>query len=236
MLARNQGCARLLEMGEKARIKSVDQHEFDAFLARPSGSPAAGLIVLQEAFGVNAHIRRVTESYARDGFLAVAPALFDRMERGVELGYEGADREQGIVFARRLDPGDAVKDVSATLQFLRDQNMKRCGVIGYCLGGSVAWLAAVRLDADAAVGYYGGQIPRFKEENPRCPVMLHFGTRDKHIPKSEIDQLQQLHPAVQIFWYDADHGFNCDDRASYNAQAAGLARERSLEFLKKHLA
>lgn len=236
MLARNEGCARLWEMGENIRIKAVDQHEFDAYLSRPSEPPSAGLVVVQEAFGVNSHIRRVTDSYTQDGFLSIAPALFDRVQRGVELGYEGSDREQGLAFARRLDLGDAVKDVSATLQYLRDQNVKRCGVIGYCLGGSVAWLGATRLQADAAVGYYGGKIPGFKEENPRCPVMLHFGTRDKHIPKAEIDQLQQLHPAVQVFWYDAGHGFNCDDRASYNAQAASLARERSLEFLRKHLA
>lgn len=223
-------------MGENVRIRSVDQHEFDAYLSRPTSKPFAGLLVVQEAFGVNPHIRRVTDDYAQQGFLAIAPALFDRIQPGVELGYEGADREQGIAFARRIDLGDAVKDVSATLQYVREQNAKRCGVIGYCLGGSVAWLAATRLDADAAVGYYGGQIPRFKEEKPRCPVMLHFGTQDKHIPRTEIERLQQLHPAVQVFWYDAGHGFNCEDRASYNAQAASLARERSLEFLRKHLA
>jgi len=223
-------------MGENVRLKSSDSHELDTYLSRPTGAAVGGLIVVQEAFGVNAHIRRVTDGYARDGFLAIAPALFDRFERGVELGYEGADRDKGIALARQIDPGDALKDVAAALQYLRKQKVEKCGVIGYCLGGSVAWLASTRLDPDVAIGYYGGYIARFAHENPRCPVMLHFGTLDKHIPKSDIDQVQKHHPDVQIFWYEADHGFNCDDRASYNPEAAGLARERSLSFLKKHLA
>lgn len=222
-------------MNSTIKLKSTDGHEFDAYLARPAGEPIAGLVVVQEAFGVNAHIRRVTDSYARDGFLAVAPALFDRIERGVELGYQGTDREKGIALARQSDPGNAVNDVSAALGYLRSQNVQKCGVIGYCFGGTIAWLAATRLDANAAVGYYGGYIARFGHEKPRCPVMLHFGTLDKHIPKSDIDEVQRLHPNVQIFWYEADHGFNCDDRPSYNPEAARLARERSLEFLKKHL-
>jgi carboxymethylenebutenolidase len=108
-------------------------------------------------------------------------------------------------------------------------------VIGYCFGGTVAWLAATRLDPGAAVGYYGGYIAHFGHESPRCPVMLHFGTLDKHIPRADIDRVQAAHPEVQVFWYDADHGFNCDARATYNAAAAGRSRERSLEFLKKHL-
>lgn len=221
-------------MGEKIKLKAVDGHEFDAYVARPEKTPQAGLVVIQEAFGVNAHIRRVTDSYAQDGFLAIAPAMFDRVERGVELGYEGADRQKGISLARQIDHGDAVKDVSTTLEYLRSQKVSNCGVIGYCFGGTIAWLAATRLDANVVVGYYGGQIARYAHENPRCPVMLHFGTLDKHIPKSEIDRVQNLHPNVQIFWYDADHGFNCDDRASYDPEAAKLARERSLEFLRKH--
>ena len=222
-------------MGENLKLQASDCHHLGAYLARPAEKAIAGLVVVQEAFGVNAHIRRVADAYARDGFLVIAPALFDRIERGVELGYEGADRERGMSLARQIDLGDALKDISAALDYLRGQNAGKCGVIGYCLGGTVAWLAATRLDPDAAVGYYGGYIGRFAEEKPRCPVMLHFGTLDRHIPKSDIDQVQARHPDVKIFWYEADHGFNCDDRAAYNAQAAKLARERSLEFLKKRL-
>jgi carboxymethylenebutenolidase len=221
-------------MSKTVKLKAGDGHELGAYVALPAGPPIAGLVVIQEAFGVNGHIRSVADGFARDGFLAVAPALFDRIERGVELGYQGEALEKGIALARQINPDDAVKDVAAALDWLREQKVGRAGVIGYCFGGTLAWLAATRLDVAAAVGYYGGYIARFANENPRSPVMLHFGTLDKHIPKADVDQVQAAHPEVQIFWYEADHGFNCDDRASYNPQAAKLARERSLEFLKKH--
>jgi carboxymethylenebutenolidase len=223
-------------LGEQVTLKAADGHELDAYLSRPAGRSIAGLVVIQEAFGVNRHIRSVADGYARDGFLAIAPAMFDRVERGVELGYEGADREKGITLARSLNPEGAVKDVAAALAYLRKQSLTKCGVIGYCLGGTMAWLAATRLDPDAAVGYYGGQIAKYSAETPRCPAMLHFGLLDKHIPTTDIDGVQTAHPEVPIFWYEADHGFNCNDRASYKPAAAQLARERSLEFLKKHLA
>ena len=222
-------------MSEKVRLQASDGHELDAYVARPQGTPVAGLVVIQEAFGVNHHIRTVTDGYAKDGFLAIAPALFDRIERGIEVGYESAAREKGIALARQTNPDNAMKDVAASLGYLRKE-VKKCEVIGYCLGGTMAWLAATRLDPDAAVGYYGGGLAKFAQENPHCPVMLHFGSLDKHIPKEEVDKVQEAHPEVQIFWYAADHGFNCDERASYNAAAAKQALERSLEFLRKHLA
>ena len=221
-------------MSETVRLKASDSHELAAYVAWPSATPIAGLVVLQEAFGVNRHIRSVTDSYAKDGFLALAPALFDRFERGVELGYEGADFEKGIALARQSNPENIMKDVAAALEYLRKQKAKKSGVIGYCLGGSMAWLAATRLNPDVAVGYYGGYIARFAQENLRCPVMLHFGTLDKHIPKEDVERVHAAHPEVEIFWYEADHGFNCTDRSSYTATAAKQARDRSLEFLKKH--
>jgi len=224
-------------MSEKVKLKAGDGHELDAYVAAPSGQPIAGLVVVQEAFGVNAHIRSVADGYARDGFLAIAPALYDRVERGVELGYEGQDRDKGIAIARQMNPDDTVKDIDAALAWLNGQHIGKSGVIGYCLGGTMAWLAATRLDMGAAVGYYGGYIDRFAQETPRCAVMLHFGKLDKHIPKEDVDKVQAAHPDVQVFWYEnADHGFNCNDRASYNPAAAKLARERSLAFLKQHLA
>jgi len=223
-------------MSEQVKLKAADGHELDAYVARASGTITAGLVVIQEAFGLNRHIRSVADGYANDGFLAVAPALFDRMERGVELAYTGADAQKGIALARQINPDDAMKDIAAALEYLRNQGVKKCGVIGYCLGGTMAWLSATRLNCAAAVGYYGGNIGRFEQEKPRCPVMLHFGMLDKHIPKEEIDKVKAAHPEVQIFWYDgADHGFNCNDRASYNPEAARLARERSLAFLKQYL-
>jgi carboxymethylenebutenolidase len=224
-------------VSETVRIKASDGHELDAYVARPNDEPTAGLVVIQEAFGVNRHIRSVTDSYAKDGFLALAPALFDRIERGVELGYEGEDRQRGIALARQCNPADAMADVAAALGYLRRCTPKKCccGVIGYCFGGTMAWFSATRLNPDAAVGYYGGYIANFAQENPHCPVMLHFGTLDKHIPKEDVGRVHTAHPDVEIFWYEADHGFNCDDRASFHGAAAKQARDRSLEFLKKHL-
>ncbi|HEY6445066.1 MAG TPA: dienelactone hydrolase family protein [Acidobacteriaceae bacterium] len=224
-------------MGEHVTLRASDGFELDAYVARPQGEPVAGLVVVQEAFGVNSHIRSVTDGWAKDGFLAVAPALFDRVERGVELGYAGDDLQKGMALIRQGDTGDRVKDTAAALAYARKESGKKAGVIGYCLGGSVAWLAAARLDPDAAVGYYGGMILKFADEAPKAPIMLHFGLQDTHIPKTEIDsKVAAAYPEIPIYWYDAGHGFSCNDRASYNAEAANVARERSLAFLRKHLA
>ena len=190
---------------------------------------------MQEIFGVNGHIRSVADEYARDGFLAVAPALFDRIERGVDLGYEGADVQKAMSFVARLDIDKAVADVAATLDYAKVTSPKRAGVIGYCFGGTVAWLSATRLGPDAAVGYYGGRIGNFAAENPSCPVMLHFGRKDSHIPADDVQKIHTAHPDVEIYWYDAGHAFNATPRASYHAEAAKLARERSLAFLKENL-
>lgn len=223
-------------MGEHVKLQAEDGHELDAYVARPEGTPIAGIVVVQEAFGVNSHIRSVADGYAKDGFLAVAPALFDRIERGVELGYSDEDLGRGIGIARQGKPEDWVKDVAAALAFARHETGKKAGVIGYCLGGTVAWLAATRLKPDAVVGYYGGNILAFAAENPKAPVMLHFGKEDQHIPKEKIDSVfMAAHPKIPVHWYDAGHGFNCNDRASYNPEAARQARERSLAFLKKNL-
>jgi carboxymethylenebutenolidase len=224
-------------MGDHVQLTASDGYELDAYVARPAAQPIAGLVVVQEAFGVNSHIRSVTDDWARDGFLAVAPALFDRVERGVELTYSQEDMQKGMALIRQGNPDDRVKDVAAALDFARQASGRKAGVVGYCLGGSKAWLAATRLNPHAAVGYYGGKILDYACETPKAPLMLHFGLQDAHIPKAEIDsRVAAPHPEIPIFWYDAGHGFNCNDRASYNADAAKLARARSLEFLKKHLA
>ena len=222
-------------MSEPVTLSAADGHSFNAYVARPAGEPAAGLVVLQEIFGVNAHIRSVADGYANDGFLAVAPALFDRIERGVELGYEGADMQKAMTFIPRLDIDKAVADMAAALEFARKASGKKTGVIGYCFGGTLAWLAATRLYPDAAVGYYGGRIGNYAHEEPSCPVMLHFGRKDSHIPAEEVEKVQATHPEAEIYWYDAGHAFNATPRTSYNADAARLARERSLAFLKKFL-
>jgi carboxymethylenebutenolidase len=222
-------------MGERITVHSADGHELGAYVARPMGAPIAGLVVIQEIFGVNEHIRSVADGYAQDGFLAVAPAIFDRLERDVELSYDPADMQKAVSFIPRLDIDKAVIDIGATLDYAARSAGKRAGVIGYCLGGTLAWLAATRFHPDAAVGYYGGRIGNYAAENPSSPVMLHFGRKDTHIPAEEVEKVHAAHPGVEIHWYDAGHTFNCEPRPSYNPEAARLARERSLEFLKKNL-
>lgn len=224
-------------MSETAKLKAADGHELDPYVARPAGQPIAGLVVIQEVFGVNRHIRSVADGYARDGFLAVAPALFDRVEHGVELSYEGTDLQKAMSIRQKLDIAKSVQDVNAALEYVREQTGRKSGVIGYCFGGLLAWLSATRLQPDAAVGYYAGGIGNFTSENPRCPVQLHFGKLDTHIPAEQVNKVKTAHPEVEIHWYqNAGHGFNCDMRSSYSPEAAALARTRALAFLKKHLA
>ena len=222
-------------MSDSVMLRASDGHELGAYVAMPEGEPIAGLVVVQEIFGVNAHMRRVADGYAKDGFLAIAPAVFDRIERNVELGYEGADMDKARSFVPKLDMEKALMDVEAAMKYAAASTGKKVGVIGYCFGGSVAWLAAARLHPAVAVGYYGGQIARFAAEKPECPVMLHFGRQDAHIPASDVEKVQQAHPEVEVYWYDAGHGFNCDARGSFNPAEAKVARERSLAFLRKHL-
>jgi carboxymethylenebutenolidase len=222
-------------MSEHTSLKAEDGHRLDAYVARPKGEPIVALVVVQEVFGVNAHIRSVADGYAKEGFLAVAPALFDRVERGVDLKYEGQDMQKAMTLAKKLNIDDMLKDTSAAIDYARTQSGKKTGVIGYCLGGSIAWLCACRFKIDAAVGYYGGYIPQYASEQPKCPVMLHFGRKDAHIPVEAVDKIRAAHPEVPIFLYEAGHGFNCDARASYDPASAKAARERSLEFLRKNL-
>jgi carboxymethylenebutenolidase len=222
-------------MGNHVTLKASDGHELNAYVARPASEPIGGLVVVQEIFGVNAHIRSVADGYARDGFLAVAPALFDRIERGVELGYEGADRQKAMSFVPKLDAEKSLADVAAAVEFAQSETGKKVGVVGYCYGGTIAWLAATRLHV-AAVGYYGGHISNYAGEKLAAPVMLHFGSQDAHIPPGKVETIHAAHPDVEIYWYDAGHGFNRDVDASYNKEAAVVARERSLKFLKRHLA
>jgi carboxymethylenebutenolidase len=223
-------------MAESITLTAADGHRLGAYVARPEGETIAALVVVQEIFGVNAHIRSVADGYAKDGFLAVAPALFDRIERNVELAYDGADMQKAMTFIPKLDVEKALADVAAAMEFAASATGKKVGVIGFCFGGTLAWLAATRLQPAAAVAYYGGRIANYAAETPAAPVMLHFGKQDKHIPAEEVEKLNAAHPGVEVYWYDAGHGFNCDARASYDREAARLARERSLVFLRKHLA
>ena len=220
-------------MGETVELAAADGHRLAAYLARPETRPSAGLVVCQEVFGVNEHIRRVTDGFAQAGYLAVAPALFDRAERGVELGYEGDDLAKGRSLRGEVPWDRAMADVEAAAK--RVAGTGKTAVVGYCWGGSLAWLAACRLSFDAAVGYYGGNVHEFRGETPRCPTLLHFGEQDAFIPMDHVAELRASRPEVEIHSYPADHGFNCDSRGSYEPESAKTALERTLSFFERHL-
>lgn len=223
-------------MSSTIKLTASSGHQLDAYIARPTSEPIAGLVVIQEIFGVNQHIRSIADGYARDGFLAIAPALFDRIERNVELPYDGPEAKRGMELMRQLNIDNALADVNAVLQYVRQHTAKKSGVIGYCFGGLLAWLSAARLNPDAAVGYYAGGIGNYASETPHCPVQLHFGKLDTHIPAEQVNKVHAAHPEVEVNWYEkAGHGFNCDMRSSYNPEAAALARSRALTFLKRNL-
>jgi carboxymethylenebutenolidase len=221
-------------MSEKVKIKASDGHELDAYVVKPQGTPIGGLVVVQEIFGVNHHIRSVADNFAHHGFFVVAPALFDRVERNFERGYEGEDMKKGAELAQKLEIDNSVKDVEAALEYAKKQTGKTASVVGYCFGGMIAWLSSTRLKPASAVGYYGGGIAKFANETPKVPVMLHFGKQDTHIPLEDVDKVAKAHPEVQIFLYDAGHGFNCSARSSHNEAASKTALERTLKFLKDH--
>jgi carboxymethylenebutenolidase len=216
-------------MGTHIRLTASDGHACDAYRADPETPPKAGLVVVQEIFGVNEHMRAVTDGFAAEGYAAIAPALFDRTETGVELGYEEADLVRGRALRAAVDWDQTMLDVAAAAEALEPAG--KIGVVGYCWGGSVAWVAACRLDLDGAVGYYGGQIVDFKDEKPGCPTMLHFGETDAGIPLSDVDAVRAAQPDVPIHLYPTGHGFNCDHRAGYHAESAKLALGRTLGLL-----
>jgi carboxymethylenebutenolidase len=223
-------------MGEMVQLRAKDGHELDAYVVQPGVPAKGGLVIVQEIHGVNAHIRAVADRYADDGFVVVAPALFDRIERGVELRGSGEDMERAMDLLKSFDIEKGVDDVAAAVQCERCfGNVKKIGVVGYCLGGTLAWLSAARLPIHAAVGYYGGRIAQYLGERPKVPVMLHFGEQDQHIPQSEIDAIAKAYPQVSIYTYPAGHGFNRDGSAGYSASCATRARARTLEFLREHL-
>ena len=222
-------------MGQTRQLRAADGFTLGAYEALPEGKPKGGVVVVQEIFGVNVHIREVCEGYAARGYAAIAPQIFDRVERDVELGYEGADMERGIAIARgQLEMDKALIDIQAAIDEAGKQG--KVGVVGYCFGGLMAWLSACSLDNVAcASAYYGGGIGGQTDNPARCPVIMHFGELDAHIPMSEVDAIRSALPDVTVYVYDADHGFNCDHRASFNAAAAELARQRTLEFFAENL-
>jgi carboxymethylenebutenolidase len=222
-------------VSETIRLKASDGFELSAYVARPSGTPKRGLVVIQEIFGVNGHIRRVTDEFARDGFLAIAPALFDRIEPEIELGYTPKDIERGLELKSKSPTENALRDIEAArTEVARAASV---GVIGYCWGGFLTWISATRLQGfSAAVSYYGGGIGSVAEEQPKCPVLMHFGERDHAIPLADVNKVRAAHQhGVEIHLYPSGHGFSCDERESFDPDSARVARERTLRFLEAHL-
>lgn len=214
-------------------LTAEDGHELGGVIAHPAGEPKGGIVIVQEIFGLNLHIRNLVEDYARQGYRTVAPALFDRVERGVERGYGPAGIAAGLAVKERISDDDAIGDILAAAQFL---DGLRVAVIGYCWGGTLAWKCAAELEIEAAVCYYGGGVAAAIDLQPQCPVMLHFGEKDAHIPMADVKTLQARYPDMPIFTYPAGHGFNCNHRADFHADSAALALSRTLEFLETHLA
>lgn len=220
-------------MSEFITLSASDGHKFSAWYSPPQGKPKAGLIVIQEIFGVNDHIRDVTNRFAKEGYLAVAPALFDRYERNVDIGYTEADVAKGRSFMPGFDWDKALLDIDATRVSL--SSLGSIGVTGFCLGGSLAWLSACRLNFKAAVCYYGGAISKFAKEKPLCPTIMHFGTQDANIPMSMVEEIKAAQPKVPVFMYEAGHGFACDQRGSFNEAARDEAWKRTLTHFGKLL-
>lgn len=214
-------------------LTSADGHVFDAYEVIPENAHAA-IVVVQEIFGVNAHIRSVADSYAAEGYHVVAPAMFDRVERNVELDYDADGVEAGKTYRGGLETKDALADIAASVEHVASSGP--VGVVGYCFGGSMAWLAAGLPSVGAAVGYYGGQITEFMNSAPTAPIMLHFGSLDNSIPVADVEAIRGAYPELDVFVYEgAGHGFNCDARGSFHPEAAQLSQTRTLDFFRSAL-
>lgn len=227
-------------MGTFIDLEAADGFAFPAYVASPAGQPKGGIVVLQEIFGVNSHIRSVADGYAAQGYLAVAPATFHRVKPGVDIGYTPDDMAAGVALKAAVEalpaPG-VMRDIQAAITHARQAG--KVGVVGYCWGGLLTWRCACTLEGlSAAVPYYGGGMttPAEIARKSKVPVLAHFGEKDHWITLASVEAFKKAHPEVEVQIYAADHGFNCEQRASFDAAAAKLARERSWAFFAKHLA
>lgn len=213
-------------------IKTADDQIISAYRTG-SDSAKHGLIVLQEIFGINAHIRDVCDKFAEKGYDVIAPALFDRVKKNVELGYTSDDVQNGLAIRAKLNAADTLKDIEAAIKIMEG---KPVVIVGYCWGGALAWEAACALDGlRAASCWYGGGIAQSKDLAAKIPVQMHFGGQDSSIPMSDVDAIKAAQPDIDIYVYpEAGHGFGCDQRGSYNAEAYQLALERTLHFFEQH--
>jgi carboxymethylenebutenolidase len=222
-------------VGHDIKLTASDNFQLGAYRADPASAPRAAVVVIQEIFGVNHHIRAVCDRFAGNGYVAIAPAIFDRIERNFQSGYSPEEVAVARKFVANPDWTAMLRDSQAAIDAVKD--VGPVGIIGFCLGGSVAYAAATKLTGlSAAIGYYGGAIVRFADDEPRVPTQLHFGEKDVGIPLSDVDIIRAKRPDVEIHIYPgAQHGFGCDERASYNEASAGIAKQRSLDFFAAHL-
>jgi carboxymethylenebutenolidase len=222
-------------LGQQFTLTANDHHQLGAYRADPKGVSKGGVVVIQEIFGVNHHIRVVCDRLADEGYTAVAPALFDRTEKNFECGYTPDEIANARKFITNPNWDAMLKDTQAAIDNLKKEGP--VAIIGFCMGGSIAFLAAARLNGlSAAIAYYGGAIAKFADEKPKVPVQMHFGEKDQSIPMTDVEMIKTKRPDCEIYVYpDAAHGFHCDERGSYNAAASKVAWARSMEFLKKHL-
>ena len=219
----------------KITLNCKDGFELGAYEASPADAPQGAIVVIQEIFGVNSHIQSVVNDYAQEGFYAIAPAIFDRIERDIQLGYEEVDMNTGIELAfQKLKMKQTLEDLQSTIDHAGQ--IGKVGVVGYCFGGLLTWLSSCDLtDVSAASAYYGGGIPDNAEMTPSCPIILHFGEQDTHIPMASVMEFQKKQPDLNVYVYNADHGFNCDQRGSYDPSAAALAKDRTLRLFSTEL-
>jgi carboxymethylenebutenolidase len=223
------------------RLTASNGFTFSAYVAQPNGKPKGAVVVLQEIFGVNAHIKEVADGYAEQGYLAVAPATFQRVKQGVELGYTPDDMQHGMAFKSAVEalpaPG-VMADIQAAVDYAAKTSGGKVGIVGYCWGGLLTWRAAALVKGlSAAVPYYGGGTTTDEERarHPNCPVLAHYAEQDHWIPLETVETFRQAHPEVELHVYPADHGFNCDHRGAYQEASAKLALTRTLAFFAKHL-
>ncbi len=222
-------------MGDLVEIRAADDHRFKAYRATPSDTSMGGIIIAPEIFGVNTHIRSVANSYAQAGYLVLAPQFFDRSEQDYEAGYEQTDIAAGIAIIETIDFDEVLRDLDACVQFLSNAGIGKIAVVGYCWGGTIAWLAAARTAGlTATVAYYGGGIPDYADEQPQCPVLFHFAEKDTRPDLAQAQAIAAQHPGQEAFFYPAGHGFNCSERGSYDDDSAIQARRRTLQFLARH--
>jgi len=221
-------------MGEMISLTAKDGFKLGAYVAKPKDKPKGAIVVIQEIFGVNHHIRAVTDRFAAQGYAAVAPALFDRIKPGIELGYDPKSIEEGRALRPKITTEDTLADTQAAIDYAKQ--VGKVAVVGYCWGGSIAFFSTTRLaGVTAAVGYYGGMIAAHASEKPRVPLILHFGDKDQSIPMTDVEKIKQAQPGLPIYVYSAGHGFSCDERASFDKAAHELALQRTTAFLKQHI-